>query len=91
MLRYQRMPEGLIHELGMPAHRAMPDAYVTAYHLRDMLNDASLDQLRAWSAESALLPRLPAGQERGKSWEQVDIGGLRNFLADRDRDIRYSA
>lgn len=45
MLRYQRRPVGLIHELGLPAHRAMPDAYVTAHHLRDMLNVASFDQL----------------------------------------------
>lgn len=27
MLRYQRMPEGLVHEIGLPAHRAMPDAW----------------------------------------------------------------
>jgi exodeoxyribonuclease X len=45
MLRYQRMPEGLVHEIGLPAHRAMPDAYVTAHHLRDLLNAASLEQL----------------------------------------------
>lgn len=34
MLRYQRMPAGLVHETGLPAHRAMPDAYVTAHHPR---------------------------------------------------------
>src|SRR5690606_36308473 len=56
MLRYQRMPEGLVHELGLPAHRAMPDAYVTAHHLRDMLNEATVEQLLAWSAEPGLLP-----------------------------------
>jgi exodeoxyribonuclease X len=37
-LRYQRRPPGLVHEMGLPAHRALPDAYVTAHHLRDMLN-----------------------------------------------------
>ena len=30
MLRYLRRPQGLVHELGLPAHRALPDAYVTA-------------------------------------------------------------
>ncbi|WP_364653512.1 hypothetical protein [Agrobacterium radiobacter] len=40
MLRYRRRPEGLIHEIGLPAHRAMPDAYVTARHLRYELNAA---------------------------------------------------
>jgi exodeoxyribonuclease X len=91
MLRYQRMPAGLIHEIGLPAHRAMPDAYVTAHHLRDMLNEASLDQLLAWSAEPGLLPRIPAGPERGKSWDQVELAVLKAFLMDRDRDVRFTA
>ncbi|WP_312949089.1 exonuclease domain-containing protein [Agrobacterium sp.] len=56
MLRYLRMPQGLVHEIGLPAHRAMPDAYVTAHHLRDLLNAASLEELIAWSAEPGLLP-----------------------------------
>ena len=65
MLRYQRKPEGLVHEIALPAHRAMPDAYVTAHHLPDVLNEASLDQLIAWSAELGLLPRVPNGPDRG--------------------------
>ena len=40
---------GLEHERGLPAHRAFPDAYVTAFHLRDMLNEASVAQLIEWS------------------------------------------
>jgi len=91
MLRYQRMPVGLVHEIGLPAHRAMPDAYVTAHHLRDMLNEASLEQLLAWSAQPGLLPRVPAGSERGKAWSQVDLQLLQGFLKDRDADIRFTA
>ncbi len=91
MLRYQRMPKGLVHEIGLPAHRAMPDAYVTAHHLRDMLNEAALDQLLAWSAEPGLLPRIPSGPERGKSWRQVELAVLQQFLLDRDRDVRFTA
>lgn len=91
MLRYQRMPEGLIHELGLPAHRAMPDAYVTAHHLRDMLNEVSLDQLLLWSSEPGLLPRVPSGPARGKSWDQAPEAALRNLALDRDIDIRFSA
>ncbi|WP_336814827.1 DNA polymerase III subunit epsilon [Bosea sp. MMO-172] len=91
MLRYQRKPEGLIHEIGLPAHRAMPDAYVTAHHLRDMLNEASLEQLLLWSREPGLLPRVPAGAYRGKGWDQVDILALRVFAEERDSDVRYSA
>jgi exodeoxyribonuclease X len=91
MLRYQRMPEGLVHEIGLPAHRAMPDAYVTAHHLRDLLNAASLEQLLAWSREPGLLPRVPAGPDRGKSWDRLGTDALMEFARDRDVDIRFSA
>ncbi len=91
MLRYQRRPAGLVHEIGLPAHRAMPDAYVTAHHLRDLLNAASLEKLLAWSAEPGLLPRVPAGSDRGKSWDRLDAETLHEYLRDRDVDVRFSA
>jgi exodeoxyribonuclease X len=91
MLRYQRHPEGLVHELGLPAHRALPDAYVTAHHLRDLLNAASLDELLAWSREPGLLPRVPAGDHRGKPWTDLPDAALRTLAADRDNDVRFSA
>lgn len=91
MLRYQRMPQGLDHQTGLPAHRAMPDAYVTAHHLRDMLNEASLEQLLAWSAEPGLLPRVPSGPERGRAWSELDLGGLNAFARDQDVNLRFSA
>jgi exodeoxyribonuclease X len=91
MLRYQRRPVGLVHDTGLPAHRAMPDAYVSAHHLRDMLNEASLDQLLAWSREPGLLPRVPSGLERGKPWDSLSEGALQDFARDRDADIRFSA
>ena len=91
MLRYQRMPEGLVHEIGLPAHRAMPDAYVTAHHLRDMLNESSVEQLIAWSAEPGLLPRVPAGPERGKSWTIIGDEALLALSKERDVDVRFTA
>lgn len=91
MLRYQRMPEGLVHDLGLPAHRAMPDAYVTAHHLRDLLNEASLEKLIAWSREPGLLPRVPSGPDRGKGWDRISDQALRDFIQDRDVDIRFTA
>ena len=91
VLRYWRMPEGLIREVGLPVHRAMPDAYVTAHHLRDMLNLVPVAQLLAWSAEPGLLPRVPAGPDRGKAWRDLDAASLARFAADRDADIRHSA
>lgn len=91
MLRYGRMPEGLVREIGLPAHRAMPDAYVTAHHLRDMLNAASAERLIAWSAEPGLLPRVPSGPDRGKPWDRLSAEALDAFTRDRDIDIRFSA
>ncbi|SCX32392.1 exodeoxyribonuclease X [Agrobacterium rosae] len=91
MLRYQRMPTGLVHEIGLPAHRAMPDAYVTAHHLRDMLNETSLDDCLAWSNEPGLLPRVPAGADRGKPWDRISTETLNVLIADRDVDVRFSA
>lgn len=91
MLRYQRRPEGLDHEIGLPAHRAMPDAYVTAHHLRDMLNMAGPEQLLAWSAEPGLYPRVPRGAERGMAWSAVSDEALRLLARDRDVDVRFSA
>ena len=90
-LRYDRRPDGLIHELGLPAHRALPDAYVTAHHLRDMLNQTSVDQLLAWGREPGLLPRVPAGLERGKAFRDLATDVLRALAKERDTDIRFSA
>ncbi len=90
-LRYDRKPAGLVHALGLPAHRALPDAYVTAHHLRDMLNAASLEQLAVWSAEPGLLPRVPVGPDKGKPWDRIGLDQLVGLSQDRDRDVRFSA
>ena len=91
-LRYERMPAGLDRALGLPAHRAGPDAYVTAHHLRDMLNEAGLDQLIAWSREPALLVRVPFGPYRGRRWADLDDEALDAILArNSDRDVRFTA
>jgi exodeoxyribonuclease X len=79
-LRYWRRPEGLDRATGLPAHRAGPDAYVTAHHLRDMLALAGLEQLLAWSAEPALLPRVPFGEHRGRRWAELDDAALDHIL-----------
>lgn len=91
LLRYWRRPEGLVHEHGLPAHRAGPDAYVTAHHLRDMLNEASVAQLIEWSNLPGLLPRVRNGPDRGKDWRELDDDTLEAFAADRDPDVRYTA
>ena len=91
VLRYWRMPVGLDQATGLPVHRAFPDAYVTAHHLRDQLNEAGLEQLLAWSAEPGLLPRVPAGADRGRYWRELDDEVLQRYTLDRNEDVRFSA
>lgn len=91
MLRYLRLPKGLDHQTGLPAHRALPDAYVTAHHLRDMLNETTVDQLIRWSLQPGLLPRVPSGPHRGKAWTLPPADILQPFAANCDPDIRFSA
>jgi len=91
VLRYWRMPEGLDQAIGLPVHRAFPDAYVTAHHLRDQLNEAGLKQLLAWSAEPGLLPRVPAGPDRGRYWHELEDEVLQRYTSDRNEDVRFSA
>ena len=91
VLRYWRMPDGLDRETGLPVHRAFPDAYVTAHHLRDQLNEAGLDRLLEWSAEPGLLPRVPYGTDRGRYWVELTDDELQRYRADRNEDIRFSA
>ena len=93
-LRYWRRPQGLDRAAGLPAHRAGPDAYVTAHHLRDMLALASVEQLLAWSAEPALLARVPTGALRGRRWEDLDDTSLDRVLAGefgRNQDMLFTA
>ena len=91
VLRYWRKPDGIDHERGLPAHRAFPDAYVTAFHLRDMLNEASVEQLLDWSRQPGLLPRVRWGPDRGKDWREIAEDSLAGFLTDRDPDVRFTA
>jgi exodeoxyribonuclease X len=91
MLRCLRRPEGLVHQIGLPAHRAMPDAYVTGHHLRDMLNEVPAEQLIAWSGEPGLLPRVPAGPSRGKAWQDIGDEELRRLAKERDPDVRFTS
>ena len=93
-LRYWRRPDGLDRALGLPAHRAGPDAYVTAHHLRDMLATVDVEQLLAWSAEPALLVRVPYGASRGRRWCDLDDAALTRIIegeSSGNADMLFSA
>ena len=92
-LRYWRNPEGLDREVANVAHRAGPDAYVTAFLLRDMLNGGALvEHLVKRSTQPALLIRCHIGKERGKLWSEVDTGFMRWLLdKDFDEDVMFTA
>jgi exodeoxyribonuclease X len=80
-LRYHRRPIGLDRSKALPAHSAGPDSYVTAFHLRDMLNDGCpVQQLVEWTKSPALMVRCYLGDYRndgkGTLWPEVETSFL---------------
>lgn len=81
-LRYWLRPEGLDRDRATPAHRAGPDAYVTAFLLRQLLRAHPIETLLQWPQEPAVLIRVPFGRRpeeggwRGCKWTEVDDGFL---------------
>lgn len=88
-LRYWLRPAGLDRAVAAPAHRAGPDAYVTAHLLRELLRLHPLATLLQWSAEPAVLVRVPFGKRpeeggnRGLKWSEVEDGFLQ-WTVERD-------
>ena len=77
-----------------PPHRALPDAYVTAFILVELLKVASVEDMVRWSNEPRLLPKCPIGaQWRGKSWSVIEAGFLNWMLRqpDMDADLKWNA
>lgn len=91
-LRYWLQPRALVRERASAAHRAGPDAYVTAFLMRELLALHTLDQIIAWSAEPALQIRCGFGKTtRGMLWTQVDLSFL-YWVLDRDfgEDVHFT-
>lgn len=70
-LRYWLKPADLHRPYAAVAHRAGPDAYVTAFLVRALLTRATLPELIAWSEQPALLPRIQFGKHKGLTWSQA--------------------
>lgn len=76
------------------SHRALPDAYATAFILKALYDDGVTGkQLVQWTSEPRLLPTCPIGNWRGSKWAEVDDGFLNWILSksDMDEDIAWNA
>lgn len=73
--------------LADPAHRAGPDAWVTAHILMDLLKVASVEQLREWTDAPRDLATVPFGKHRRKPWAEVPEDYLRWMAAQTDMDL----
>lgn len=91
-LRYWLNPPGLDRSKADPAHRAGPDAYVTAFLLRELLARTTLDDLVLISSRPALLPRCTFGKHRGTAWADVPADYLRWVTGQQmDEDVLHTA
>lgn len=80
-------------ERAAPPHRAGPDAYVTAFILRELIDQAPIEDLVKWSSGPALLAKVGFGKHRGKRWSEVPIDYLQWIIKSDmdDRDVRATA
>jgi exodeoxyribonuclease X len=75
VLRYWRRLD-LDPALANPAHRAGPDAWVTAHLLIDLLKEATVEQMIDWTREPRRLERMPFGKHRGRPWSEAPLDYL---------------
>jgi exodeoxyribonuclease X len=87
-----QMPEK-VESMSYPPHRALPDAIVTGHILREALNQATIEQMIAWSKEPPLLPRLTFGKHRGEEWNVVPADYLVWIVekSELDDDAKWNA
>jgi exodeoxyribonuclease X len=74
-------------------HRALPDAYVTAGILRELLKLASVEDLITWSQEPVLLPRVCFGKHKGLAWSELPVDYLDWIVekSDMNEDVKFTA
>lgn len=91
VLRYWLNPAGLDRQIASVAHRAFPDAYVTAFLLVEMLKLAPVESLIEWSAAPALLPKIRFGKHAGKKFSEIPTDYLQWMTRqDFDEDVMFS-
>lgn len=89
-LRYWLSPRGLVRAKAAPVHRAGPDAYVTGFTLRELLNRGNtVERLIKGTEIVPLLEICGLGRMRGKPYAEVDSGFL-NWMLDPSRVADFS-
>lgn len=86
--------EGFDRAVANLAHRAGPDAYVTAYLLAELLAKHDLSDLLRWTVEPKAYATLTFGKHRGAKWADVPfdyLQWLRDGRHEMDADWRHGA
>lgn len=81
------------HARSMPSHRAMPDAYVTAFILRRLLAERTVDQLLTISRYPALLRKMNFGKHKGMAFADAPADYLEwiRDKSDMNEDTKFTA
>lgn len=85
--------QGFDHARSMPSHRALPDAYVTAYILRRLLAERTVDQLLTISRYPALLRKMNFGKHKGMAFADAPADYLEwiRDKSDMNEDTKFTA
>lgn len=81
------------YEEAMPPHRAYPDAFVTAFILRRLLRERTVDELLLYSKHPALLPVMRFGKHKGMKFTDAPSDYLVwiRDKSDMGEDVKFSA
>ena len=80
--------------LAQPPHRALPDAYVTAWLFIELLKHKTPDEMVVISRYPALLRRITFGKKaKGQTYEEAPLDYLRWIMdeSDLNEDTKFSA
>lgn len=78
--------------LAQPPHRALPDSYVTAFILRELLKFKTIPEMLTISSYPAVLRKVSFGKHRGQRYSEVPSDFLEWMLTtDMDEDRKFTA
>ncbi len=85
--------QGFDYAKSMPSHRATPDAYVTAFILRRLLAERTVDQLLTISRYPALLRVMNFGKHKGMAFADAPADYLEwiRDKSDLNEDTKFTA